>query len=144
MNPSTVTASEARSTRDLANMRARIASGKRNQALFAALGVLFAGLAQVHVQIDQTGRHDAPTGVEGDRIVGQSRTRIDHVSQRPVLDAQIGFATTIIGGGRVDDSTTANDEPSTAHVRAHEGTAAPGAANRSNNTAMRTDIPLVT
>ncbi|MCE2659474.1 MAG: phosphate ABC transporter permease PstA [Rubrivivax sp.] len=45
MNPSTVTASEARSTRDLANMRARIASGKRNQALFAALGVLFTGFA---------------------------------------------------------------------------------------------------
>ncbi|MFN9449639.1 MAG: phosphate ABC transporter permease PstA [Rubrivivax sp.] len=45
MNTSTVTASEARSTRDLANMRARIASGKRNQALFAALGVLFTGFA---------------------------------------------------------------------------------------------------
>jgi phosphate transport system permease protein len=45
MNSPTVSASQARSAEDLAQMRSRINSGKRNQAMFAALGVIFTGFA---------------------------------------------------------------------------------------------------
>jgi phosphate transport system permease protein len=45
MNSPTVSASDARSAQDLAQLRSRINSGKRNQTLFAALGVIFTSFA---------------------------------------------------------------------------------------------------
>ena len=104
------------------------------------LGLLATGFAQVNVQVDQPGGDDASGGVENRAGVGQRRTRLDHMGDHTVLDAQVDRLAPIVGRRAVDDATTANRHTGDGH----DGTPSPGAANRSNSTAIRTEIPLAT
>ena len=76
----------------------------RPRAALDGLGVLDAGLAQMHVHVDEARRHHQPGSVVDIRAAGIEIGA--HRGDAAILERQVGYP--IEAGGRIDDAAILN------------------------------------
>ena len=90
------------------------------------LFVFVARLAEVHVHVDQTGKHEEPAGIHDRVALGAACPRTEHAHELVVLDQHV--AGRCRAGDRVDDRAAGDHDP-LAHarppVRRRTGSASP-------------------